>query len=664
MKIYICLFGFAFLLASVDGGVGRNGLGLRDQFYDNDEIMNDGPVIQCDNYNEKPNLSEGPCSAEDLDQNGFCNKTQICRPGSHCFMSWRNDSGVIKILNSGCWLKHHECVNRFECRASNDSHRNGVYYCCCEGSFCHRKFYLDPAADPAIEDTEPEVAESYNEWLILVYVLVPLIVVCAIVVFAFWVYRNKQIGLEALDGISVATPATADTRCTTVMYQHAMELPTPELLEVKARGRFGKVWRAQLHDSIVAVKTFDHNEKASWENEQEIFTTPLMTTHDNILKFLAASNRGGGLDSELWLITEFYEKGSLADYLKVHKVSLDEALRIVWSMAHGMSFLHEERITSKGEHKPAIAHRDFKSKNVLLDQNLNAVIADFGLAVKFTHGESPGEVHGQVGTLRYFSPEVLEGAISFQKDAFIRIDMYAFALVVWEIMTRCPFGSEDCGEFLLPFEEEFGNHLSMDQLQDWVCEKKLRPCVKDEWRRDKIMSTLSDTIEECWDHDAEARLSAGCVELRVKGLQRQRLILEPDVNETSEGSPLIMPSPTHVINNTETMNQLNIQRNNITSENNKNQQMNGQVGSRTTPPDDPTQSLNNHNEKGDAYVAQQLDDDHDSGTFANEDTLSHDGMMEQLIAENTDSVPQVQIVDGDGDSATSLLASDDQETDL
>ena len=48
-------------------------------------------------------------------------------------------------------------------------------------------------------------------------------------------------------------------------------------------------------------------------------------------------------------------------------------------------------------YKPAIAHRDFKSKNVLITNKKTAVIADFGLAVKFVPGENPGETHGQVG---------------------------------------------------------------------------------------------------------------------------------------------------------------------------------------------------------------------------------------------------------------------------
>lgn len=43
----------------------------------------------------------------------------------------------------------------------------------------------------------------------------------------------------------------------------------------------------------------------------------------------------------------------------------------------------------------------------------------------------------QVGTWRYMAPEVLEGAINFQRDAFLRIDMYALGLVLWELVSRC-----------------------------------------------------------------------------------------------------------------------------------------------------------------------------------------------------------------------------------
>ncbi|KAG7280156.1 hypothetical protein CRUP_037740, partial [Coryphaenoides rupestris] len=118
---------------------------------------------------------------------------------------------------------------------------------------------------------------------------------------------------------------------------------------------------------------------------------------------------------------------------------------------------------------------DIKSKNILLKSNLTACLADFGLALRFESGKSVSDTHGQVGTRRYMAPEVLEGAINIQRDAFLRIDMYALGLVLWELASRCKAAD---GEALL-----------------WA--------------------------PACVETDGRARLSAGCVEERVVQMQRQ-----------------------------------------------------------------------------------------------------------------------------------------------
>uniref|UniRef100_A0A8D2LK98 Serine/threonine-protein kinase receptor n=1 Tax=Varanus komodoensis TaxID=61221 RepID=A0A8D2LK98_VARKO len=265
------------------------------------------------------------------------------------------------------------------------------------------------------------------------------------------------------------------------------------------------------------VQIFD---KQSWQSEREIFNTPGMK-HENLLQFIAAEKRGTNLETELWLITAFHDKGSLTDYLKGNIVSWNELCHVAETMARGLSYLHEDVPWCKGEgHKPAIAHRDFKSKNVLLKNDLTAVLADFGLAVRFEPGKPPGDTHGQVGTRRYMAPEVLEGAINFQRDAFLRIDMYAMGLVLWELVSRCRAADGPVDEYMLPFEEEIGQHPSLEDLQEVVVHKKMRPVFKEQWLKHPGLAQLCVTIEECWDHDAEARLSAGCVEERISQIRK------------------------------------------------------------------------------------------------------------------------------------------------
>lgn len=110
--------------------------------------------------------------------------------------------------------------------------------------------------------------------------------------------------------------------------------------------------------------------------------------HASILEFIGVEKHLDKL--EYWLITAYHSNGSLCDYLKANTVTWAEMFKIAESMALGLRHLHEEIPASKnGALKPSIAHRDFKSKNVLLKNDLTACIADFGLALVFQPGTFP-----------------------------------------------------------------------------------------------------------------------------------------------------------------------------------------------------------------------------------------------------------------------------------
>ncbi|XP_053119702.1 activin receptor type-2A isoform X2 [Hemicordylus capensis] len=434
----------------------------------------------------------------------------------HCFATWKNISGSVEIVKKGCWLDDINCYDRTDCIEKKDS--PDVFFCCCEGNMCNEHFFYFPEMEVTQPTSNPFPSKP-PLFSTLLYSLVPIMGIAVIVLFSFWMYRHHKLAYP---------PVLVPT-------QHAFHImiedpgpppPSPlmglkplQLLEVKARGRFGCVWKAQLLNEYVAVKIFPIQDKQSWQNEYEIYSLPGMK-HENVLQFIGAEKRGTNIDVDLWLITAFHEKGSLTDFLKANVVSWNELCHIAETMARGLAYLHEDIPGLKDGHKPAISHRDIKSKNVLLKNNLTACIADFGLALKFEAGKSAGDTHGQVGTRRYMAPEVLEGAINFQRDAFLRIDMYAMGLVLWELASRCTASDGPVDEYMLPFEEEVGQHPSLEDMQEVVVHKKRRPVLRECWQKHAGMAMLCETIEECWDHDAEARLSAGCVEERIIQMQR------------------------------------------------------------------------------------------------------------------------------------------------
>lgn len=80
--------------------------------------------------------------------------------------------------------------------------------------------------------------------------------------------------------------------------------------------------------------------------------------------------------TQLWLITHYHEHGSLYDFLQRQTLEPQLALRLAVSAACGLAHLHVEIFGTQG--KPAIAHRDLKSRNVLVKSNLQCCLADLG----------------------------------------------------------------------------------------------------------------------------------------------------------------------------------------------------------------------------------------------------------------------------------------------
>jgi serine/threonine protein kinase len=190
-------------------------------------------------------------------------------------------------------------------------------------------------------------------------------------------------------------------------------------------GGYGLVYKAELPDgSKLAIKKLN-GEMCLMEREFNAEVEALsMAHHDHLVPLWGYGIQG----NSRFLIYSFMENGSLDDWL--HNRDDDAStfldwptrLRIAQGASCGLSYIHNVC-------KPHIVHRDIKSSNILLDKELKAYVADFGLSRLIL----PNKTHVTtelVGTLGYIPPEYGQGWV-----ATLRGDIYSFGVVLLELLT-------------------------------------------------------------------------------------------------------------------------------------------------------------------------------------------------------------------------------------
>ncbi|GJU45432.1 protein kinase, ATP binding site-containing protein [Tanacetum coccineum] len=196
-------------------------------------------------------------------------------------------------------------------------------------------------------------------------------------------------------------------------------------------GGFATVYKGRLsehwHDHEVAIKRHrkaSYQEKNEFRNELEL---NCRFYHENIIHFVGYCDEG----NEMILVYEYANNGSL-DYLLEDKnkrrcLTWVERLKICLGAAKGLDYLH----TGLGEDNKVI-HRDFKSGNILLDDNLEAKICDFGLSkLNSADNEHQSKVYtNAAGTNFYMDPLYHESGI-LRTDS----DVYSFGVVMFELLS-------------------------------------------------------------------------------------------------------------------------------------------------------------------------------------------------------------------------------------
>ncbi|MED6146931.1 hypothetical protein PIB30_039336 [Stylosanthes scabra] len=191
-------------------------------------------------------------------------------------------------------------------------------------------------------------------------------------------------------------------------------------------GGFGSVYRGTLaNKTVVAVKQLEGIEQGDKQFRMEVSTIS-STHHLNLVRLIGFCSEG----RHRLLVYEFMKNGSLDKFLFVDELQSGKLLdwehrfNIALGAARGMTYLHEEC-------RNCIVHCDIKPENILLDENYNAKVSDFGLAKLLSATNQRHRTLTSVrGTRGYLAPEWLANLPITSKS-----DVYSYGMVLLEIVS-------------------------------------------------------------------------------------------------------------------------------------------------------------------------------------------------------------------------------------
>ncbi|XP_010540959.1 PREDICTED: cysteine-rich receptor-like protein kinase 11 [Tarenaya hassleriana] len=320
----------------------------------------------------------------------------------------------------------------------------GNYQTCCRGKqggvvrrpVCFFRWDLYPflgafsdiasAPPPQLTPPSPDMTKKGGKAIstgIIVAIIVPATVITTILALGFVVLRRRKF----YKPMEVENDDDDDDITTPHSLQFdfkAIEAATNKFSTRLGEGGFGEVYKGMLPNGTeVAVKRLS---KTSGQGEREFKNEVVLVAklqHRNLVRLL-----GFCLErEEKILVYEFVPNKSLDYFLFDHtnhgQLDWTRRYKIIGGIARGVVYLHHDsRLT--------IIHRDLKASNILLDADLNAKIADFGMARIFGTEQTGDKTSRIVGTYGYMPPEyAMHGRFSMKSD------VYSFGVLVLEIIS-------------------------------------------------------------------------------------------------------------------------------------------------------------------------------------------------------------------------------------
>ncbi|CAN6168299.1 unnamed protein product [Urochloa humidicola] len=258
-------------------------------------------------------------------------------------------------------------------------------------------------------------------------------------------------------------------------------------------GGFGTVYKGILSDGQeIAVKKLLGTAGTGLDQLQNEMRVLAELQHKNLVGLQGFCSH----QNDTLLVYEYIKNGSLENILfddtKGNVLNWEQHYNIIHGIAKGILYLHEDS-------SMRIIHRDLKASNILLDDNMEPKIADFGLARLLGEGHTHTQTAKVVGTFGYMAPEYAWGGSVSPK-----IDIFSFGVLVLEIVTRRSNCSSD-------------NHSTVNLLSD----------VWDHW----VKGTMSQMLHPSLD-DFARRQALRCVHIGL-------LCLQPEPNDRPDISTVV-----------------------------------------------------------------------------------------------------------------------------
>ncbi|KAK2424533.1 protein STRUBBELIG-RECEPTOR FAMILY [Trifolium repens] len=281
-------------------------------------------------------------------------------------------------------------------------------------------------------------------------------------------------------------------------------------------GMLGSVYRAELpNGKILAVKKLDKRVSDHQEDDEflELVNNIDRIRHANIVELIGYCVEHG----QRLLIYEYCSNGSMYEALHSddeYKTTLswNARIRIALGAARALEYLHEQC-------QPPVIHRNFKSANILLDEDLSVRVSDCGLAPLITKG-SVRQLSGQLlAAYGYGAPEFESGIYTYQSD------VYSFGVVMLELLT-----GRQSYDRKRPRGEQFLVRWAITQLHDIdALARMVDPSLNGAYPA-KSLSNFADIISRCVQSEPEFRPAMSEVVLYLLNMIRR----ESQQNESNE----------------------------------------------------------------------------------------------------------------------------------